>query len=102
MTTNGVVIVSVDISNPGMNSGIGIQTVGEVHSISIQNNMGVKRILSLKWREVNPSWHYWNGWNFGVRDYPPNAIVGLQPDPNNNVQVSGNNGNPIPPNAPCP
>ena len=102
MTIDGFVIVSVYIPNPGMNSGIDIQAVGEVDSISKQNDMGVSGILSLKWRDINQIWHYWNGWNFGVRDYPPYSIVGVQPDPNNNVQVSGNNGNPIPPYAPCP
>lgn len=101
MTTNGVVIYSVDISNPGMNSGVSLQAVGEVDSITKQNDMGVSGILSMKWKEVNPFWYNWDGWSFGVKDYPPYTIVGLQPNPNNNVQVSGNNGNPTPPNAPC-
>jgi hypothetical protein len=103
LKTDGTVIYSQNISNPGMNSGTLLQAVGEVDSPTEINDMGVSGILSLKWRESTPGiWHMWNGWVPGVIDYPPYQIVGLPSDPGNNVQVYGNNGNPIPPNAPCP
>ncbi len=64
--------------------------------------MGISGLLSLKWKYSISQWTYWNGWNSGVVDHPPYSIVGIPPDANNNVQISGNNGNPIPPGAPCP
>ncbi len=101
METNGIVIVQEDISNVGMDSGSIIQAVGEVDSVGKLNDMGVSGLVSLKWKSQS-TWFYWGGWNLGVQDYPPYRIVGVTADPNNNVQISGNNGNPVPPDAPCP
>jgi hypothetical protein len=84
-----------------MNSGDQIQAVGEVMSQTMINDLGISGILSLKWKDAS-IWHTWDGWFHGTIDYPPYQIIGISPDINNNVQVSGNNGNPIPPSAPCP
>ncbi len=84
-----------------MNSGSIIQASGEVQSIRKMNDMGVAGILSLKWKGQN-NWFYWGGWDLGVLDTLPYNIVGVSPDTNNNVQVFGNNGNPIPTDALCP
>lgn len=102
MRTDGTVIKSVNIYNPGMNYGSSLQAVGEVDSVSKINDMGISGILSLKWRDSNSQWFYWNGWIYGVIDNPPYNIIGVGPNPYNNVQIYGNNGNPIPPGAPCP
>jgi hypothetical protein len=100
--TSGLVLVDINISNPGMNYGTQIQAVGEVDSPNKLNDMGVSGLLSLKWRNSSSIWYYWNGWTKGVEDNPPYHVVGVTGDPNNNVQVYGNNGNPVPPGAPCP
>jgi len=63
--------------------------------------MGVSGLKSLLWKDISSSWYSWNGWQNGIVD-SPYQIVGIPPDINNNVQVYGNNGNPIPPSAPCP
>lgn len=102
MRTDGTVIQSVNIYNPGMDYGSSLQAVGEVDSVSKINDMGVSGILSLKWRDISLNWFNWDGWNYGVIDNPPYHIVGIQSNPYNNVQIYGNNGNPIPPGAPCP
>jgi hypothetical protein len=102
MRTDGTVIKSVTIYNPGMNYGSSLQAVGEVDSVSKINDMGISGILSLKWRNLNSQWLYWDGWSSGVIDNPPYNIIGVGPNPYNNVQIYGNNGNPIPPGAPCP
>jgi len=102
MRTDGTVIKSVSIYNPSMDYGSSLQAVGEVASVSKINDMGVSGILSLKWRDVNLNWFNWDGWSYGVIDNPPYNIFGIPPNPYNNVQIYGNNGNPIPPGAPCP
>lgn len=101
MQTNGTVIVDSDIPNPGMNSGNAIQALGEVDSLAKINDMGVSGLLSLKWRNQSGVWSLWNGWDSDTQDSP----YGLMPitlDPDNNIQVFGNNGTPIPPQSPCP
>jgi len=99
--TDGVVIVNVDILNTGFNFGDQIQALGEVDSPTRLNDMGVSGLKSLLWKDISSSWYSWNGWQNGIVD-SPYQIVGIPPDINNNVQVYGNNGNPIPPSAPCP
>ncbi|GEM_PF-5290952 len=101
-TTGGLLLKTVDISNPGLNSGTMLQAVGEVHSPNSQQDMGVSGITSLKWRKSDGTWRPWNGWTKGVEDNPPYHVVAVPSDPNNAVQVYGNNGNPVPPGAPCP
>jgi hypothetical protein len=83
-----------------MNDGYQIQAGGEVYSVSKWNDMGISSFLSLKWMDQGNLWHYWDGWVFGGID-APYEIGGIAPDGNNNVQVLGNNGTPIPPTAPC-
>jgi len=102
ITTSGYVIFNTNINNPGLNFGTKIQATGEVNSVSKLNDMGVAGLLYLKWKMANSNWSYWNGYTNGVVNFPPYQIVGVPPDPSNNVQISGNNGNPIPPDAPCP
>jgi hypothetical protein len=102
MLTNGTVIYSTYIDNPGMNYGTRIQVSGEVHSPNALNDLGISDVITLKWKLVNGNWSLWNGWARGVDDDPPYRVIGIAPDTNNNVRVSGNNGNPILPGAPCP
>lgn len=98
---DGAVLITVYISNAGFDHGDRIQALGEVDSATRLNDMGVSGLMSLLWMDSETLWHSWNGWQRGVVD-SPYAVVGVSPDVNNNVQVSGNNGNPIPPAAPCP
>jgi len=102
MQTNGTVIYSTYIDNPGMNYGTRIQVSGELNSPFKLNDLGISEVTSLKWKMVNGNWGYWNWWEEGVIENPPYQVVGIPPDINNNVRLSGNNGNPIPPGAPCP
>jgi hypothetical protein len=60
METNGTVIYSTDIENPGMDYGSRIQAVGEVNSPLMLNDMGISGLLSLKWRMANGNWSYWD------------------------------------------
>ncbi len=96
-----VVIVDLNISNPGMNYSDKVMVFGEVHSKYRANDMGPSNLTSLRWEGTDLRWRSWNGWIPGVVDSPYN-IEGIAPDPNNNVKVNGNNGTPIPPGAPCP
>jgi hypothetical protein len=102
MNTNGVVIYQTNINNPGMNSGVRLQAVGEVNSPQQLNDLGVSGILTLRWQMSNLIWSNWDGWTLGINDNPPYVIQGVLPDESNNVQIFGNNGNPVPPDAPCP
>ncbi len=70
-------------------------------SLILVTNMGVSGLLSLKWMDINGQWHPWNGPSSQHVDQPYNLFP-VAPDTNNNIQVSGNNGNPVPPGAPCP
>jgi hypothetical protein len=54
LRTDGTVIFSQSISNPGMNYGDLLQAVGEVDSPSKINDLGVSGIISLKWRNATP------------------------------------------------
>lgn len=102
MQTNGTVIYSTYIANPGMNYGRRIQVSGELNSPRKMNDLGISDVTSLKWKMVNSNWSYWNGWHEGIIDNPPYQVIGILPDVNNNVRLSENNGNPIPPGTPCP
>lgn len=99
--TDGVVLLTVEIPNAGFVYGDRIQALGEVDSATRSNDMGVSGILSLLWMDIASYWHGWDGWQYGVVDSPYH-VVGAPPDETNNVQVYGNNGNPTPPDAPCP
>ncbi len=102
MNTGGLVLWQTDVTNTGLNSGAEIQAVGEVDSANKKNDMGVSGLLSLKWRDSASIWYNWNGWALGVVNNPPYSVVGVTGDPNNNVQVRGNQGTSVPPGAPCP
>jgi hypothetical protein len=84
-----------------MSVGSIIQAVGEVDSPNKLNDMGIAGVLSLKYKRADGIWIAWNGWDQAVID-SPYRVVGVPPDSNNNIQISGNNGNPIPTDAPCP
>lgn len=102
MQTNGTVIYSTYIDNLGMNYGTSVQVSGEVNSPAKLNDLGISNVTSLKWKMVNGNWGYWNGWVPGIVNFPPYWVEGIAPDGSNNVCLSGNNGSPVPPNAPCP
>jgi hypothetical protein len=102
MELNGIVIVSEFISNGGMNVGTKIQVSGEVSSPAKLNDLGISDVTSLKWKMANGNWSYWNSWDYGVYEPPPYYIENLPPFDFNNVRARGNNGNPVPPSAPCP
>lgn len=99
--TDGSVLVTVDIPNAGFDYGDRVQAGAEVDSPTRTNDMGVSSIRSLHWMDIGGSWHAWNGWGPGTIDSPYH-IDELPPDVDNDVIVYGNNGNPIPPEAPCP
>jgi len=97
---NGSLIYETTLHNPGMDSATLVQAVGEVESLNAINDMGVSNMVDLKFRNTSNIWYSWNGWA-SLKDIPYH-IVGITSDPSNNLQVYGNNGNPVPPNAPCP
>lgn len=102
LNMSGYVLVEIDVSNPGMDYGLELQGTGEVHSVRKWNDMGVSNISSLLWRRFDGVWQSWGSWSEGIVDDPPYSINGIQYDPNAYIQVSGNQGNPIPTDAPCP
>lgn len=88
--------------NPGFTVGHRILAQGETF-YSQENDMEVSGLLYLKWRDTNRKWHGWHGWeHWSTGDLPPYYVVGIPPDDDNNVQVYGNQGNPVPPDAACP
>lgn len=88
--------------NPGFTVGNEIQAFGETF-YSQENDMGVSGLLYLNWRDTDEDWHGWHGWeHWPTGDLPPYYVVGVPPDYDDNVQVHGNQGNPVPPDAACP
>lgn len=98
---SGLQLYSVGIPNPGFDSGTRLSAAGETHSPNHLNDMGIAGIRLLKWRDASGNWFSWNGMDF-VRKDRPYQIKESSPYDGNSAQVSGNNGNPVPPNAPCP
>lgn len=88
--------------NPSFTVGDEIQAFGETF-YSWANDMGVSGLLDLHWRDTGSDWHGWHGWEEKERgDTPPYTVIGVPPDDDDNIQVYGNQGNPVPPNAACP
>jgi hypothetical protein len=101
LNSSGVLLIDQTIDNPNMTYGSRLQAAGEVDSVNRINDMGIADILSLQWKDNLGYWQDWNGWMPGVINNPY-LIQGTSPDINNNVKISGNNGNPNLPASPCP
>jgi hypothetical protein len=101
LNMSGNVIVDIDVPNPGMNYGSLIQGGGEVSSRNKLNDMGISDITSLLWKRLDDTWQSWYSWDYGTVDSPYWAR-GIQQDPNAYIKIGGNQGNPIPTDAPCP
>jgi hypothetical protein len=80
----------------------GLQGTGEVHSLNRANDMGISDISSLLWMRQDNIWQPWGSWVVSRVDNPPYWITGNPNDPNAYMRVGGNQGNPVPPDAPCP
>lgn len=92
---------TITVSNPGFNFGNRISAAGETHSPNHLNDMGIAGLRALKYMDAQGFWYDWNG-NYQLFENRPYRAVPLPPDVLNGLQVSGNNGNPVPPGAPCP
>lgn len=102
LNMSGYVLVDLDVSNPGMDYGVTLQGTGEVHSLNRANDMGISDISSLLWMRQDGIWQPWGSWLPSIVDSPPYWISGIMQDPNVYLRVGGNQGNPVPTNAPCP
>ena len=102
LNMSGYVLVNLDVSNPGMDYGVTLQGTGEVHSLNRANDMGISDISSLLWMRQDNIWQPWGSWVVSRVDNPPYWITGNPNDPNAYMRVGGNQGNPVPPDAPCP
>lgn len=97
---DGVVIVNQVINNAGLDGGQ-LAAGGKVLSPAHQNDMGVAGLLSLRYMNDQNQWVPWNG-PFSTLEDRPYHVVEINPYDGNNIQIYGNNGNPVPPGAPCP
>ncbi len=85
-------------ANGGFDSGTYISANGEVDSPNRYNDMGVSDLTGLSWMTSGLLWNSWNGWNTSLNTGPPYVRYDYD---GNNIQVYGNNGNPLPPGTPC-
>ncbi len=101
LDNNGVAVVPAKLLDiPGFTVGKRLRVGGEVFSPHRVNDMGLNYFVEMKWMDQNGYWYPWNG--FTQRTTSPYYIYPSPVDPNNSIQVGGNNGLPLAPGSPCP
>lgn len=99
---------SVHINIAGFDEANEMIAGGEVFSSRQQNDLGVSQFTNLRYKQTGSNnWVPWDRYREVNRHgdgfaEPPYFLGGIAPDARNNIEIWGNNGNPIIPGSPCP